>query len=157
MAQIVIYKDPGLVVEVFDSQPPTDQTVLVDSLNARVAELTAQRDALHEGWGWYAGYRKYGQWSQFIYNTCCAVSKGRLLIGGADEGIVEVTQMQPGDPDGTGDAIVRGAREYLERGYLLTHGQRGFGHWGLPLPWGVSADIDEAMRFWGHTISGETT
>lgn len=132
-------------------------TVFVSNFGNIHEGMPATLQPGNEGWGWYAGYRKYGQWSQFIYNTCCAVSKGRLLIGGADEGIVEVTQMQPGDPDGTGDAIVRGAREYLERGYLLTHGHRGFGHWGLPLPWGVSADIDEAMRFWGHTISGETT
>lgn len=100
-------------------------------------------------WGWMGGLRRYGPWSQFIYNTCCAVFRGRLLIGGTEEALVELTQAQAGDPENTA-AVARGALEFHERGLDLSHGHQGYGFHGLPLPWGVSADMDAAFRFWGH-------
>lgn len=35
----------------------------------------------------------------------------------------------------------RGEREWRESGLLLTHGTGGWGHYGLPLPEGLSADV----------------
>jgi len=50
MSQVTIYA-PGVPVEVFNSDPPVDQTELVANLNALIAEqngqiiiLTAERD-----------------------------------------------------------------------------------------------------------------
>ena len=42
MAQVTIYKEPGMTVEIFDSAPPVDQTELVASLNALITELNGQ-------------------------------------------------------------------------------------------------------------------
>jgi len=100
-------------------------------------------------WSWMSGPRRYGPWSQFIYNTCSAVFRGRLLIGGTEEALVELTQAQPGDPELT-QQVARGQVEFMDRGYDLVYGHQGYGFHGLPLPWGVSADMDAAFRFWGH-------
>ena len=43
-----------------------------------------------------------------------------------------------------------GQRDYMERGMQLTHGPAGWGYYGLPLPWGVSADIDLFLQAQGH-------
>jgi hypothetical protein len=34
----------------------------------------------------------------------------------------------------------------LARGYSLTHGPAGYGFYGLPLPWGVTPEIDYFLR-----------
>jgi len=51
-ADLTIFKKPGVVVQVIDGDPPVDQTALVASLNALVADqngqiqtLTVERDA----------------------------------------------------------------------------------------------------------------
>jgi hypothetical protein len=37
-----------------------------------------------------------------------------------------------------------------ERGFWLTHSDGGFGHYGLPLPWGKSSEIDYYLQCHGH-------
>jgi hypothetical protein len=41
-------------------------------------------------------------------------------------------------------------RMWSEQGWHLTHGPGGWGYYGLPLPWGVSTDIDDYLRACGH-------
>lgn len=42
MANVTIYKDADVVVNVIDGVPPTDQSALVADLQAQVASLTEQ-------------------------------------------------------------------------------------------------------------------
>jgi hypothetical protein len=46
MAQVTIFKDAGITVEVIDGSPPIDQATEVAALTAQVASLAGERDAL---------------------------------------------------------------------------------------------------------------
>jgi hypothetical protein len=46
---------------------------------------------------------------------------------------------------------IAGQRDYEQRGFPLLYGPAGWGYYGLPLPWGVSAAIDYYLRAHGHT------
>jgi len=48
-------------------------------------------------------------------------------------------------------AAVRGRTEYQRKALNLIHGADGFGYYGIPLPWGESADIDAFLLEQGHT------
>lgn len=43
-----------------------------------------------------------------------------------------------------------GAVEWEDGGHNLLHGHFGFGFYGLPLPWVVSANIDAFLKYHGH-------
>ncbi len=103
-------------------------------------------------WSWYEQDGGTGQWGQFTYSLAVAVGQGRLVCGGAGEGILSLSRRNAGDPASNG-SIERGHREYKTRGLHLLHGHDGFGYYGLPLPWGVSADLDAFLTFHGHPRS----
>lgn len=84
------------------------------------------------------------------YSTACAVGQGRLVAGAIQEGLYMLSAAQPGD-EVASPAAKRGGLLYWQRGYRLTHGDNGWGHYGLPLPWGEHADIDAYLTFCGHT------
>lgn len=109
-------------------------------------EGTSQR------WKWQEGTASVGQWQGFNYATAGAVGAGRLVCGGASEGLLVISRRQPGDL-GSSEAVQRGAREYSTRGLSLLYGHNGFGYYGLPLPWGASSNLDAFFRFHGHAPS----
>lgn len=94
-----------------------------------------------------------GEWSELGYATACAVGQGRLVYGGADYGLAEITLGQPGDVKLDEDKYVAGKRQYGYAGYRLTHGIDGFGQWQLPLPWGQTAEMDYFLSCHGHKPS----
>jgi hypothetical protein len=84
----------------------------------------------------------------FVYVSAVAFGQGRMVIGGANEGILEITRR-------TGEllasaAVSAGSTEYIANGFDILHGAHGFGFYGLPLPWGVSANIDVYLAHVGH-------
>ena len=105
-------------------------------------------------WSWYEQSGGAGMWNQFVYGTSGGVRNGMLVCGGASEGLQIITAAQAGDVQ-TSAAAQRGAREYKQRGLNLIHGHNGFGYYGLPLPWGVSADIDAYLELCGHRKAAE--
>lgn len=100
-------------------------------------------------WWWFSSSSGTGPWEAFAYPTAVAVGQGRMVIGGVNEGVLMVTRRVAGDTAST-DAVRRGAGEYRSRGLNLLHGHNGFGFYGLPLPWGISSDIDAFLGFHGH-------
>lgn len=101
-------------------------------------------------WKWYEEKAVVGQWSGFVYATAGAVGQGRLICGGANEGLQVISLRQTGDR-ATSEAVERGAREFKTRALNLLHGDHGFGFYGEPLPWGVSSNLDAYLEFHGHT------
>jgi hypothetical protein len=100
-------------------------------------------------WKWFEQLGGAGSWQGFVYVTAVAVGQGRLVIGGANEGVLLITRRQAGDVVPSA-AVTRGAAEYRSRGLNLLHGEYGFGFYGLRLPWGVSSDIDAFLMHQGH-------
>ena len=101
-------------------------------------------------WKWYEGTAEVGQWGGYVYATAGTVGQGRLVCGGANEGLLVISRRQAGDRGGN-EAVARGGREFATRGLNLLHGHSGFGYYGLPLPWGVSTNLDAYLQFHGHT------
>lgn len=83
------------------------------------------------------------------YATCVAVGHGRLIAGAVQEGIYMVSAATPAEQP-VSEAAKRGALDYWRRGYRTLYGVNGWGHYGLPLPWGQTADIDAYLRYCGH-------
>lgn len=100
-------------------------------------------------WKWYDEKPVFGQWAGFVYATAGAVGQGRLICGGANEGLLTISLKLSEDRAITA-SIERGAKEYKDRGLHLVHGEHGFGFYSLPLPWGLSVDIDNYLTFHGH-------
>jgi outer membrane protein assembly factor BamB len=100
-------------------------------------------------WWWFSNSGGTGQWSEFVYPSAVAIGQGRLLLGGANEGLLMITRRSAGDTE-LSEAAVRGAQEFNSRGLNLLHGESAFGFYGLPLPWGVSSDIDAFLTAHGH-------
>ncbi len=101
-------------------------------------------------WKWYEEAQVAGQWGGFVYATAGAVGQGRLVCGGANEGLQVISRRLAGDRVRS-LASDRGGREFKSRGLNLLHGENGFGFYGLPLPWGVSANLDAFLDLQGHT------
>ncbi len=101
-------------------------------------------------WKWQEEYAEVGQWGGFVYATAGTVGRGRLVCGGANEGLHVISRRQTGDR-GMGESAERGGREFQTRGLHLLYGHNGFGYYGLPLPWGASNNLDAFFRFHGHT------
>lgn len=105
--------------------------------------------------GWSLGYASYsnviaGQNANFNYPTAVGFGGGQLLIGGVNEGLLRVTKRMPTDTVASA-AAKAGAQEWADAGLTLLHGHGGFGFYGLPLPWGVSANIDAYLTLQGHS------
>jgi hypothetical protein len=47
-------------------------------------------------------------------------------------------------------SVAAGEKEWHDEGYIQTHGHYGFGHYGLPLPWGKSVNKDAFLVAHGH-------
>ena len=74
---------------------------------------------------------------------------GQMVFGGVNEGILRVTKRLPTDTAASA-AVKAGAVEWEDGGHNLLHGHFGFGFFGLPLPWGASANIDAFLKHHGH-------
>ncbi len=101
-------------------------------------------------WTWEDQQGGAGNFAQFVYATAGAVGQGRLVSGGANEGLLVISRRLSGEGPPSA-AAVRGAQEYQSRGLHLLHGHAGFGFYGLPLPWGLSSDIDAFLQAQGHS------
>jgi hypothetical protein len=82
------------------------------------------------------------------YPSCIGFGNGRMLCGTSQEGLMQMSRALP--TDATTPAILPGLREWVARGYQLTHGHGGFGFFGLPLPWGEHPEIDRYLTACGH-------
>jgi hypothetical protein len=91
-----------------------------------------------------------GKWEGIGYSMASCVARGRLAYSGADYGIVELSLSQVGDVAINKTLYEQGKKEYDSAGYRLTHGHEGFGQWGQPLPWGLSAACDYYLTAQGH-------
>lgn len=80
------------------------------------------------------------------YSTAVGIGAGRMLFGTAEEGLHVVSQALPTDPVIDAKAYQAGMDQWQARGYNLTHGPAGYGYYGLPLPWGVTAEIDYFLK-----------
>jgi hypothetical protein len=69
-----------------------------------------------------------------------------MLFGTAEEGLHVVSQALPTDPVIDMKAYQAGMDQWQAKGYQLTHGPAGYGYYGLPLPWGVSPEIDYFLK-----------
>jgi hypothetical protein len=99
---------------------------------------------------WWPTTGGTGQWKEHCgYATCGAVGQGRLISAGMVEGVMRISRTQTGDMAPSA-AAERGRLEYVKRGLHLLHGTNGFGFYGVPQPWGLSADIDAFLESYGH-------
>lgn len=90
-------------------------------------------------------------WADGGYTTSVAVGQGRLLCSYVQEGLTQVSYFTPADELPPNAAALRtGAYEYWKRGYRSLNGNAGWGHYGLPLPWGVLPEIDTYLTYCGH-------
>lgn len=103
-----------------------------------------------EEWWWGGASGGTGRWSTLGYPAAVGVGQGRLVLGGVVEGVLMITQRQAGDQEFSA-AAAAGENEYKTRGLDLLHGENGFGFYALPLPWGVSTNIDAFLLANGHT------
>lgn len=83
------------------------------------------------------------------YGTACAVANGRLYCGQVQEGLLEVTLALPGEQP-MDPQVSAGALEYWRKGYRSLCGNNGWGHFGVPLPWGESAAMDKFFEYAGR-------
>ena len=100
---------------------------------------------------WWTGKGGTGHWKDHCgYAISGAIGQGRMITAGMVEGLIRVTKSQAGDttPNAAAD---RGRQEWMAKGLHMLHGHNGFGLYGLPLPWGESADIDAYLESFGHT------
>ncbi len=90
-----------------------------------------------------------GDIDSMIWNTAVAVRNGRCVYGAANEGLYSLSKLQPDDPRFDQARFNAGRSIYREK-YQLKHGQYGFGHFGLPLPWGEDPDLDYYLLMCTH-------
>ena len=88
-------------------------------------------------------------WKGVGYPSAVGFGLGRMVVGGAQEGVRVISKAQPTDANVTAGYLA-GRSDYYARGYKLTNGDDGFGYYGVALPWGVSANIDEYLTKHGH-------
>jgi hypothetical protein len=79
-----------------------------------------------------------------------AIGVGRMAHASSEEGIWLVSKSIPSDGAWGWGRMQFLERMWMEQGWHLTHGPGGWGYYGLPLPWGVSTDIDDYLRACGH-------
>jgi hypothetical protein len=84
------------------------------------------------------------------YTSAVGFGNGRMIWGTACDGLFQASKALPSDTVWP-DAVAEGAKQWKARGYLLTHNYYGMGHYGLPLPWGVTPEIDAFLQHHGHT------
>lgn len=85
------------------------------------------------------------------YGSAVAARNGRLYFGSSRYGLWRVTKGAP-----MNDRLFReGQTAYVAAHYPILHGTGGFGHFGLPLPWGKSEGIDYYLTQHGHRRGGQ--
>ena len=89
-------------------------------------------------------------WPTFSYGTAVSIGGGRMTFGTVLEGLCRASKSLPTDK-ALSPLYAQGKREYMERGYHLTHGREGFGFFGLAQPWNVTPAIDAYLLDHGHT------
>lgn len=89
---------------------------------------------------------------QQTYTSAVGIGNGRMVWGTACEGLFMGSKALPTDTIWSA-SVATGERQWKDRGYLLTHGYNGMGHYGLPLPWGVTPEIDDFLEAHGHSRS----
>ena len=80
------------------------------------------------------------------YASAVGIGHGRMLFGTAEEGLHVVSKALETDPVIDSVLYKAGQDQWQARGYGLTHGPGGYGYYGLPLPWGVTPEIDYFLR-----------
>jgi hypothetical protein len=103
-------------------------------------------------WDYIMGSGEKGtpfSWSS--YPTGVGVGSGRMIFGSASESLLMMSRALPTDVALDRNLYIAGQRDYEQRGFPLLYGPAGWGYYGLPLPWGVSAAIDYYLRAHGHT------
>jgi hypothetical protein len=100
-------------------------------------------------WSLVGNGRVGTMWGDAGYPTAVGVGQGRLLVGNVSEGLNMVSRALPTDRAMPRQAGA-GALEYWRRGYRRSHGFNGWGHYGLPVPWGLTPDIDAFLEYCGH-------
>jgi hypothetical protein len=107
-----------------------------------------------DDWLWSGTVRKGPPWlgqhgmQSPGYPTCVAFGDARMYAGTSQEGLMVFSRALISDPDTP--TMTTALRQWFERGYQNTHGHWGFGHYGLPLPWGETPEIDAMLRIFGH-------
>jgi hypothetical protein len=104
-----------------------------------------------DGTGWAMSSGETAGWQQeFVYVTAGAIGQGRMVFGGANDGLQVISKRLSTDTTPNA-AAVRGRVEWFRKGLDMVHGRLGFGN-GFPvgLPWGESADIDAYLAQLGH-------
>lgn len=91
-----------------------------------------------------------GAWRDVGYGSAVGAGHGRLVYGGAGEGLAQITRATADDPRLDAALYKTGIVEWHERGFELAYGSQGFGFYGEPLPWGTSPAIDYFLRWNGH-------
>ena len=100
-------------------------------------------------WEYLSGTNRGTPWGGAGYPTAVGVGQGKMLCGSSAEGLLVHSKALASDK-ALPSQYARGEKEWLRRGFHLTHGPAGFGYYGLPLPWGASADIDVYLTTHGH-------
>jgi hypothetical protein len=105
-------------------------------------------------------------WETLGYGSAVGVGQGKLVCGYSTEGITQISKALPSDITLKDPADQRGASNdywrlkilaaYDGAGFDVTHGPGGYGYFGLPLPWGINAEIDTYLKTYGHTRQPST-
>ncbi len=111
---------------------------------------------LPDGTSWpYAAFAAGGEgpgpvWIGIDYGCAVAVGQGRMVCSSSIEGLWD-HHKAAGEPKWGYEADRTARVQYQNRGLHLTHGPAGWGYYGLPLPWGVTPEIDNYLKAHGHT------
>lgn len=92
-------------------------------------------------------------WDTLDYGSAVGVGFGKLIFSTSLEGLAVISKALPTDAKVTWADQKRRRDAYNAAGLQLTHGPGGWGYYGLPLPWGVSAEIDDYLITNGHSRS----
>jgi hypothetical protein len=94
----------------------------------------------------------YGWTTSSGYGAAVGCAKGRLVVGSSNEGIRRFSLATATDlalPAYNATLYSTGATEFRQRGLHLQFGTYGFGFYGFPAPYGLSAAIDYFLQWNG--------
>ena len=97
----------------------------------------------------YLSRGRGGRWESLGYGSAGGIGLGRLICDSSQEGLVQVSKALSTDPAPDLRTFRAGQTAFIQRGHNLLHGHHGYGHFGLPLPWGESPEIDHYLRWNG--------
>ena len=102
-----------------------------------------------KAWDYLSGTNLGPPWAGAGYPTAVGIGQGKMVCGSSAEGLLVHSKALATDRPIPGQ-YANGEKEWLRRGFHLTHGPAGYGYYGLPLPWGISSDIDVYLTTNGH-------